>query len=109
MNLSPAEAAALVRELLATHIRFERGARGPRAPRFYTLHLVPSSMVSPKQVHMFDEPGWSLVVTRGRLDGKRRPVVLVHRFATLARAMEKFGVLCARRRHRGYAEQEQQA
>jgi hypothetical protein len=92
---------------LSFEIRFERpavqgttGAPG-LAARFYALRIEAGRQVPLEGVGA--EPGWELVVTKGRVDGthtstRREP------YPTLARAVERWGHFCSQRRAHGYRE-----
>lgn len=68
--------------------------------RFYRLRLeLDTQLVIP----LAAPPGWIVVVARGRIGGK--PIVRRDSFATLERAIERFGQLAARRRQHGYREE----
>jgi len=87
-------------------VRFERHTA--RGGRFYALRIVrehQADLFGPREL------GFVVLVTRGAIrDGvDRRVTSREEPFATLARAAERWGELCARRRRRGYEEQEQHA
>jgi hypothetical protein len=95
--------------LALLRIRFEREVV-PRSedrvhpPRFYSMGIEAGRQLS------FDgrTVGFVLVVTRGRLGGpnkdESRATVRREEFATLARAVERWGHLAALRRAHGYRE-----
>jgi predicted DNA-binding WGR domain protein len=99
------ESAFLARDVdaaLSLVIRFERERKG--RTRFYAMRIERDAQLT------LDGrgPGFVLLIIRGRVNGPR-PTVRRHVYRTLARAVEKWGELCARRRAHGYVEKEQQA
>jgi predicted DNA-binding WGR domain protein len=103
--MSAMESAYLERDVdaaLSLVIRFER-VRKDRT-RFYAMRIERDVQLTLDG----NGPGFVLFIIRGRVDGPK-PTVRRHLYRTLARAVEKWGELCARRRAHGYVEKEQHA
>lgn len=87
--------------------RFERTRVTPRGEvqRFYVVSVEPQRQLSLVEG---SSSGFDLVITRGRIGGPRKPTTKVVTLPSLPAAVERWGVLCARRRSRGYVQRTEQ-
>lgn len=95
---------------LSFAIRFERHTA--RGGRFYTMRIERERERQLTLAGERAELGYLLVVIRGGINADDQDVCVVRRaepWPTLARAVERWGELCTRRRRHGYEEQEQHA
>jgi len=86
---------------LRLRAHFERTRQGKRGEvtRFYLIVLEPQ-----RQLSLEGSRGFDLLIVRGRVGGPRKATTKRITFPTLPTAVERWGVLCARRRSRGYVE-----